>query len=207
VNLKLAAARAIASAIANAIPDLAAVTEVGEDDATQQTSYPALRVLPERMEFQPQQAEALTLGVDPDVATFELEEVGTFSGTLELRLYSAKRSEREEFEQQILDLFLASEGAPGSLRTTISDLVLAGRQTLYAAPVVAYLDSEDWREELVFGAKRMSFLMLDFTYPALVIRGAYDIDSLRIAIATSLEATTPDEVVEVQEDGSYTASS
>lgn len=202
MNLKFAAAQAIADVIVDAIAALGANTQVGEDEADTTAEYPALRVIPERMEFEPHQAEALERDEDADdIADYEMEEVGSFNGTLELRLYCNSRPQREAFEQQILQLFLSTEGAPGSLPTTIPDVVLSDLTTLYAAPIVAYLDGEDWREELVFGKKRMSFLSLSFSYPALVIRGAYDLDSVRVEIATSLEADAPEEAVEVQEDG------
>jgi hypothetical protein len=215
MNLKTISCQAIADAIEAGVPLLAGKVGVGQADMEARAPWPALRVIPRRVNFQPWQEESIDEGisqtetdVDDVVSGYELSRVGDFDGILEVRLYCEYEAQREDLEEQILQLFYATEGAPGSLVATTAAVVLGTVTTLHEAIVSAYLDGDLWQEEMVFAKKRMSFIDLNFAYPALVARGGvYTIDELRIAITTRLTDETPQEVVSVDENGVMTPSS
>jgi hypothetical protein len=202
VNLKQTAATALASAIGADIAALNGNYAAGSDDEEVKATYPALRVIPREMEFSPFQENETGDDAGTDVAAHTVACVGDFEGTAEIRIYSESRSRREHIEELVLDLFLrTTEGAPGMLTAQTPQLVLRGRQTLHAATVSAFLEDEDWQEEMVFAKKRYSFIQVQFVYPALVLREAYDIDNLQLAIAYELDATEAEETVSIDENG------
>jgi hypothetical protein len=202
MNLKQTAAKALASAIGSNIAALDGNYDAGSDDEEVQATYPALRVIPKAMTFTPFQENETGNDDGADVTDHTVACVGDFEGVAEVRIYSESKSKREFLEQTILDLFLrTTEGAPGMLTATTPALVLRGRQTLYEATVSAFLDEEDWQEEMVFAKKRYSFIQVQFVYPAMVLRSAYTIDDLQLAIAYELDATASEETVSIDEDG------
>jgi hypothetical protein len=131
-----------------------------------------------------------------------LEEVGEFLGTFEIRLYATSPAKREELEQDVIDLFMSSAHRPGIILGQTGNLTIQGAATLYSAPIAFSLEETEWREEFAWENRRFSFLDVRVEFPALVLQDAYTIKSLRTAITQDLGSDVPDEVVEVQDDGS-----
>lgn len=211
MNLRRAAAKAVADALSTALASVnasaAANCKDGEDDVEDTSTYPAIRVLTRTVEFLPWQEESLENELDPALATRELARVGDFSGRMEIRVYETYEARREALEQLVLDVLTSREGAPGNYVVTTPALTVAGVATLYQAPVSCFLDTAEWQEEFVFEKKRMSMLTLEFSYPALVLRSAPQINEIRVTLETSLAANAPSEVISVDEDGTLTPSS
>lgn len=168
-------------------------------------TYPSVVIIPQFINFSPDQAEDVWWAIVDDGKS--LQEVGSFEGLFEIQLYCNSAPQREEFEERIFQKFLSTPGAPGTLFSTTPNLTVNGLVTLYPAPIFYRLDSEEWREEFAYESRRFSFLDVLVSFPALTVRDAYTINSLRVAITENLEGETPREVYEVQEDGSTEVSS
>ncbi len=207
MNIKMAACQAIARRIGEAIPELLETSKASWDDQEEIAVFPSVRVLPRRMEFVPFQEDEIDDEDAPDLANTMLAQVGEFEGDVEIRLHFDNRSQRSRLEDQVLDLFMETEGAVGTLPVETTPIVIKGRQTLYPAPVGCSLDTAEWQEELVFDKKRFSYITTIINFPALIARDATVIDSLRLAIQYDLTATVADEVKEIQEDGTMLPSS
>lgn len=208
-NLRRAAAVAVAQAIAAAVNSTdataAANCKAGDDDQEPIATYPAIRVLTRAIEFTPWQEESVGDDADPALAARELSRVGDFEGRLEIRVFHTHPVRREALEQVILDLLTGTEGAPGNFVVQTAPLSLRGVQTLYTATVSCFLDEGTWEEEFVFEKKRMSFLEVDFAYPALALRDAPVINEIRLALEVPMGAV--EEVTSIDEDGNLTPSS
>ena len=207
MNLRRVAAKAVADALAAAIPSVASNCKDGDDDSEDVTSYPAIRVVTRTVEFMPWQEESLENEADPALAARELARVGDFEGRMEIRVFETYKARRELLEERVLTALMSREGAPGNYVVITPAIELGGVTTLYQAPVSCFLDTAEWQEEFVFEKKRMSMLTLEFSYPALVLRSAPQIDEIRVTLETSLAANAPSETVSVDEDGTLTPSS
>jgi hypothetical protein len=158
------------------------------------------------MVFEPAQADEVYENATDDGKV--IVDVGSFTGLFTLQLFAASPAEREKYEQAIMDLFLSTEWAPGTLFVTTPNLIVNGYSSLYQAELKARLDSEEWNEELAFEAKRYSFLEIYIDYPALTTYIAPAIQSLQLALMDmeSVVVTVADipagDRVEVQQDGS-----
>jgi hypothetical protein len=211
VNLRRVAAKAVADALATAITATHAAAAAncrdGDDDVEDTSSYPAIRIVTRTVEFNPWQEESLENVADAALTARELARVGDFDGRMEIRLYETYETKREALEQAVLDVLMSREGSPGNYVVTTPALTVAGVVTLYQAPVSCFLDNAEWQEEFVFEKKRMSFLTLDFSYPALVLRSAPQINEIRVTLQTGLTANAPSEVISVDETGDLDPSS
>lgn len=205
MNIKRAAASAIASKLAAAIPAFAAGGGVkpASDDYELDAKYPALIIVPRQFTFTPfQDDDELLDDADPATAANNLVQVGDFEGLFELRLYALSQYDRGELEQQVLDQFMA--GAPGELQAQTAAVVLGGVTTLYAAPIVARLEDEEWHEEFALAKKRYTFLDANVNFPALSMRSAPTISQIQLAIAHDLDASVADETYGIDENGNLT---
>jgi hypothetical protein len=205
LSMKRVTADAIASYLQSNITGLtASAVSAGPD----QTSVvcPSVKVLPESMTFEPAQSDEVYENATDDGKV--IVDVGSFTGLFTLQLFAASPSEREKYEQAILDLFLKTLWAPGTIYVTTPNLIVNGYSSLYQAELKARLDSEDWNEELAFEAKRYSFLEIYIDYPALTTYDAANIVSLQLALTDmdTVVVTVADvpasDRIEVQDDGS-----
>lgn len=198
-NVKREACRAIAASISANVAALTGKCEAGQADEEVTAEYPALRVIPRRFVFEPFQDEEI--GADNDADAAYLIQRGDFEGQVEVRIYALDQYERGELEEAVMQWLLGEDDAPGARVLTTANLTLGGVATLYAAPLTVDLDEEDWREEMAFDKKRMSFLTLQVAYPALVARSAPLINTLYLAIAHDLSDAAPAEEKRIDENG------
>jgi len=140
-----------------------------------------------------------------------LVSVGVITGALQARLYGHDNYEREDLDDEVLALFLATEGFPGSLTLQSAPVSIGGTATLYRAPLTYRLDGEEWNEEQVWGKTRYSFLSLDVEYPLLVMRrevyalsGADGLGGLQLWLSTDLCGPEPEyEVIRPLDGGTF----
>ncbi len=199
MNIKLAACQALANKIEEAVPALAGKVFAVASDSEDETMFPSVRVLPGRFTFESSQEEHVD---DDEYFDRGIFNVGCFEGSVEIRLSAKNAPERESYEQRILGLFLSREISPGVVVGETAPIELDGTQYLYAAPVAFELRSDEWDDEMAFDNNRFQYLEVDAQYPALVSREAFVLNSLVTAISNDLDATTPDESFQVNEDGS-----
>lgn len=199
VSLKRVVADAIANFIAANVTGLTG--KVSAVAAGPETMAPclAVKVIANRMKFEPTDLNEVYWDEVTDDRTVVLD-VGQFTGTVTLELFAVSAAERELYEQRILDLFLKTKWAPGTLFITTPTLTVNGYISLYSAEAKLRLESEEWNEEFSFEAKRYSFLDLFLDFPALTTDiDAPTIESLQVALDSELV-----DVVEVQLDGTTT---
>lgn len=139
----------------------------------------ALRVISTQpIMFEPTDSDEVYEAVADDGKV--IVDVGQFTGRFTLELYTTSPAERELYEQAIIDLFLNTEWAHGTLYLTTPTLTVNSYVSLYSAELKVRLESEQWIEEMSFEAKRYSFMDVSIDYPALTTRDAHTIDSLQI---------------------------
>ena len=180
-------------------PALGITVEPAAADWEEPQVFPLLRIVPsEKFNFEPWQEEEL----DDTQPGLLLLEVGSFSGSVELRVCARTKKERELIEDAVQNVLFQREGAPGVLVAQTADLNVGGYATAYSAPVALVFNDEEWREEMVFAKKRYSFLTCEADFPMLVMRtGVYTIEQLVLAFTDDINATTPEEEVIVNCDG------
>lgn len=201
-NIKRITAQVLASYLSANIPDLAGKVHTVAPGPEEKATFPCATVLATGvMEFEAHNETDVWWDAVVDSGKV-LEEVGEFLGTFEIRLYATSPAKREELEQDVIDLFMASPHRPGIIMQSTGNLTVMGAATLYSAPIAFSLDETEWREEFAWENRRFSFLDVRVEFPALVLQDAYTINSLRTAITQDLGSDVPDEVVEVQDDGS-----
>lgn len=182
-------------------PALGLTIEVASADWEEPTKLPSVRLIPGKYTFEPWQ-EREADDTQPDRVFLE---VGTFEGTVELRCYACNKTEREEIEDAVLNAFLSTELAPGILTAQTVPLTVGGFATIYQAVASFALDTEEWREEMVFNKKRASFMDVTAWYPALATRGeTYTIEQLILAFNEDLSSDAVGEKVLVADDGTTT---
>ncbi len=201
MSLRYEACVGLAAALETAVPALVGKVHAQQGDPSHQATWPCLTILPRMFHFDPWQENELA--VDTGGLDNHLLECGDLSGTVELQITAASAAEREDLEELVINAMFQRELAPGTLIVTCPNVVVAGVTTGYDAPITFSLVDAQWQEEFVFDQKRMSFLVLNVELPILVLRTAYDIENLTIALTADLESDTPvtvDEVV-ADEDG------
>ncbi len=211
ISIKRVVADAIASYLSDNIAGLAG--KVSAVSAGPETVAPclALKVISGQFKFEPSQSDELYWADSEDTAPDDgkvILDVGSFTGLFTLQLYAASVPERELYEQLILDLFLNTRWAPGTLFVTTPTLTVNSYASLYTAEIKVRLDSEEWVEEFAFESRRYSFLDIYIDYPALTTDSAATLTSLQLALSsTTATVTTIADIedsdrVEIQDDGS-----
>lgn len=196
VNIKRIVCKAVADYFATNVAGLAGKVSSVMPGPEQKTLFPSALVETSRFEFEPENPDDLSDELD----TVAVIQVGEFQGMAELKVYATTPAEREQYEQRIMDLFIADPEAPGTLYIDTPPLTVNGQATLYSAQIKVRLESADWEEEYAFENRRYSFLDISFAYPALTTQTVANINSLQLALANLTD--DPDETIEVQEDGS-----
>lgn len=205
--IRYEALKALKTAIEAGVTDLAGKVVIGAADPERSSKYPGLAIVPHTLRYDPQQSDEVYEEDDPvsGAPTSTLvENVGCFTGRVELRLNAVSMPKREDIEEAIIDLFLAREGGPGVLVVEIPDITIGGTATLYHAPVAYTLDNAEWREEMVFEHHRFTYLDVDLTFPALKASEVATIDQFYLAINHDLDSDTPLETVQIDEAGEVT---
>lgn len=184
ISLKRIVSNILAEYIAANIPELAG--KITTTVAGPQTVAPclALVIMADRMSFEAADGDEVYENEDFDDGKVVVE-VGLFSGNITMELYTVHPFERETYQQKILDLFLASEWSPGTLRLLTPNLVVNGYASLYQAEAGFFLQSEDWSDEMSFEAKRYAFLELEVEYPALTAYNAANLTELTVVLETN----------------------
>lgn len=226
--VRLTAFRALAAAIERAIGDLADHVSIEPTDSSQTMPFsdpldtPSLVIERQRFDFIPDQAGSVVHDPGGNIA---IVNVGRHEGRVTLRLSTSDRDERDELEQEILELWLGQPGRPGILVTPVVGVPRFGLFTC-----AWELEDGDWRDEMVFTRARQSELNLTAQIPALAsqlttpsvadalqgdtptLEPVFTIDSLRLALTEDFDATFDEtvttgptvEVVQINQDGTLT---
>lgn len=170
----------------------------------------AVKLISDSFTFEPNQEEEI-YELDSTGNTSDgkvVVDVGSFTGIVTLQLYAANVPERELYEQRILDLFLKTVWAPGTIFATTPNLTINGYSSLYQAELKARIDGDEWSEEFSFESRRYSFIDLYVDFPALTTYDAANLTSLQLALAKTTDTIAtiadvdPAYRVAVQADGS-----
>lgn len=188
--------------------------------------FPSLALVPTRFSFEPQQADERdhVRGVDrsfgPRTAVFN---VGTWEGTIELRLGTRTARERYELEFQLEQVFLGNaDGTAADAQDRAGSLWMRPGVLLVDIPeadnarVAFELEDDVWENEKVFANEWYSIMRIAALIPALVrAKSIPTIEELQLSLTHDLETviTTPSEAdalpdietVEVAEDGTISA--
>lgn len=206
-NMKRIVANALANHLASNIAGLSGKVSAVAAGPDENLNCLAVKILPDRFDFDPADADDVywdSVTDDKKVVT----DVGSWVGNFTLELYTTSPAEREQYEQAIIDLFMATEWAPGTLFIDTPALTVMGYASLHQAQIKFRIQDETWVEELAFENKRYTFLDVYVDFPALVTRSAATIVDLQLAFSSDMDLviTTMAQVddgdqVQVQEDG------
>lgn len=212
-KLRYRALKALGDYLETEIPALAGKVKILRSEAETWADYPGLAIVPRGpFTFEPHQADEVYQEDDPasgPPTSTLLEDVGCFSGGVELRLTTINAPNREELEELIVHALIQRENTPGVTVVDLTAIEVGGVATLYAAPCTFTLDTAEWRDEMVLEKRRFTWLELEMFHPALVQRSLSSINELYLAITADLTSTDPvvDEIVLVAEDGSLSGGS
>lgn len=175
--IKLEALRGLESAIVAGIPALAGNTTIVQEPPDQKVRFPSLAIIPAgspRFRFCYDQVHSRP------TSSSIVAQVGTWEGSLQIRLAHANMHKRYEIQQEIENLFLQREGAPGVLLTTITTV-----DNIADFLVSWDMDDGGWEEEFAFSSQEWAVTTLDYVIPALVRReGVFSIEDLRLGVTT-----------------------
>jgi len=180
ISIKRVCLDAIANYIANNVTGLSGKVSVVA--AGPETMAPCLSVklIADSFTFEPSEPDEVYWNEVTDDKQL-VYNVGSFTGMISIQLYAINPAERELYEQKIIDLFLRTKWAPGTIFVTTPTLTVDGYPSLYSAEIKARLDGEEWNDEFAFESKRFSFLDIYVDYPALALdNDAPTIESLQV---------------------------
>lgn len=205
-NLKRIASKTFATWLEGKVPELAGKIHTVAEGPTEAAGWPCAALVPSVVTFEPFPTGEVVWFQAPPLADDgkAVMKVGEFTGSYELRIYAKNVAEREALEEKVLHALMAEPMRPGVVSLTTPTLTVNSLVTLYAAPVAFMLDQAEWNEEFAYENRRFSFIDLDVEFPALVVRDAYTITQLVVAINENLESDVPDEQFQVNEDGTTT---
>jgi len=187
--LKRQAAQALATYLSAQIPGIpfTAVSADYEQDAT----FPCGVVIPRHGQFMAWQDDE-----KETTSTKQLVTVGEFEGQVEIRLCGLEQPQREDLEQQVMDVLASSEFSPGVVTLQAPAISIGGTQFTHQPLVVFSLTDEDWREEMVFTSERYASLMMDAWYHVFVARDYPDINE--IVLSLTHDVTSDPSVVTIE---------
>ena len=207
-NMKRIVANALANHLASNIAGLSGKVTAVAAGPEETLACLAVKIVSDNFTFEPSQ-ENEVYELDPDDGKV-ISDVGSWVGNFTIELYTASAAEREHYEQAIINLFMETEWAPGTLYIDLPALTVGSYVSLYQAQIKYRLEEENWVEEMAFEGKRYSFLDVFIDYPALVTRTAKDLDiqlfqnqdtSVEIADAGDID---DDYLVVIDEEGQTT---
>lgn len=173
-NMKRIVANALANHLASNVAGLAGKVTAVAAGPNENLACLAVKIIPDNFDFEPSQEDEV-YELDPDDGKV-ITDVGSWTGNFVIELYTNSPAEREQYEQAIIDLFLETNWAPGTLYIDLPALTVGGYVSLYQAQIKFRLEEENWIEEMSFESKRYSFLDIYVDFPALVTRTARDLD-------------------------------
>ncbi len=209
-NLKRITANILAEHLADNITGLAGLVSAVAAGPNEDLTCLAVKIIPSTFIFEPSNADEVyyVASTEPDDGSVILD-VGSWVGIFTIELYTTSPAEREQYEQAIIDLFLATEWAPGTLFLDTPALTVMGYVSLYEAEIKFRLQEESWVDEMSFESKRYTFLEVFVDFPALVSAEAARIEDLQLALSLDTEEEIVDMTdiedvyqIQVQEDGS-----
>lgn len=180
INIKRVTLDAIANYIAANVTGLAG--KVSAVAAGSETVAPclAVKLIAEPFTFEPMDYDEVYWNEVTDDKKL-ITNVGAFTGLVSLNLYAVSPAERELYEQRILDLFLRTPWAHGTIFVTTPTLTVDGYPSLYTTELKARLEKAEWSDEFSFDSKNYSFMDIYVEYPALALDAdAPTIDSLQL---------------------------
>lgn len=202
--LKIEGLRALEAIIECEIADLKGKICLDQSSPGHDLGFPSLSITIEGSKYFPDQEDEHFI---PSANAVVLN-VGRHVYQLKLRLGAATPYQRAALEQQVLDLFLVTDGHPGVIFTSISSCAELG------AFVAAWeLEGDEWQDEKVFDRQAYSELEVTGILPALVTRrGVYTIEQLQLGtdIGPSVDPTSAPpafdstEILSINEDGTFT---
>lgn len=182
--MKRACVDSLAAALKAALPPTVDVGACAAD-WEEPTKFPAVRILPGKFTFDSWQEEE----VDDTQADKLFLQVGEFVGNVEIRVSARSRREREVVEDLVTHYFLERPYTPGTQITILPEALVGGCVTSYKAFCAFTLEDSDWREEMVFSSKRFSFLDVEATFPALIVRkNVFTIEQLVLVLEADVRA-------------------
>jgi hypothetical protein len=206
--IKLEALQLLADRITCAIPELAGHVCVGQAPPNHELAFPSLAICPAgRWRYLPDQDDDVVAAPQPDVAVVRL---GRHEVLLQLQLATATQGDRYRLEQEIEQVFFATEMHPGIVYGEVSTLAECfGR---FQASFM--LDGEEWEDGKAFAGQAWSYILVQATIPALARRaGVYEIKEIRLGLTEVFGSTvTPAsfntdptiERVSIDDDGTVT---
>jgi hypothetical protein len=180
INIKRVCADSLVEYIVSKIPELAGKVSSEVEDPGKMAPCLAVKVLPDEFSFEPAQADEV-YSADPDDGKVVVD-VGSFSGLFTIQLFAVGKEERGKYEQKLIDMFMSTEWAPGTIFVNTPNLTVNGYASLYSAELRVRLGSEDWSDEFAFESKRYSFLEVSVDLPVLITLDANNIESLETAL-------------------------
>jgi hypothetical protein len=190
------ACNALAAKLEATNPTLVGRVKVLQQPPDTIADYPVVVLMPERFTFVGlPDDEARDDDGDPIMvdASRALMHVGEFRGSIRIWLASRTPGQREELEESVLSAFYDDGLASGRCVATLTDLVIGGQATGYDTTVAFFLNSEDFREELVFSEKRWVFTQVDVDLPVLALRrDAWVVNQMVVALTEDIETTVDD---------------
>jgi len=191
-NIRTEAAKALGAFIAAQVPEFAGRFVVGQPDPEKQADYAGLCILPGRYAFESESEEE----VDETHATRVLVEVGSLTGSVEVRVYARHQATRDDLEEKVMRALVSREGSPGTIVVTVGGLVFGNVRWDYEAPCTFSLAGSDWNDEFAFEHRRYSFMELDSWLPMLVSReGVYTIEQMVLALTDDLDTDAAADLV------------
>lgn len=198
-RLTRAACVAVGEVFRAAAPELADIQTV-QAPPEHAAVYPALAILPERFMLSTWPDEEVLDADDAPIVlddTNALMEVGSLRGTVRLWLAARSPAERARIEEKLAAAFFDDDLANGRLMVTLDNVEVLGVATGASWPVAFFLDSTEWREELVFSERRWSFLQVDVDIPVLIFRKDAALVTTLVAALTTDLTTTVDDATDV----------
>lgn len=225
MSIKIHALDRLAEIIACEVKELRGNICVGPGSRDHKQKFPHLSIIPQKFSFDPSQADETDYvrnevrSFGPRTAVFE---VGTWIGTIELRLGARTARQRYELEYKIEQVFLGNvDGTAPDARDIAGEnwlrpgVILIDTPECDNARSAFELEDDTWENEKVFTSELYSLMNIQANIPALVrAKNIPDIDTLTLHLTQDLETVvaTPAEVeainkesVLVREDGSIVA--
>jgi hypothetical protein len=203
--VRIEALRALAAQIEAVVPALAGKVKAGQASSSVEQTYPTLTLTYGPLTYEPaQELESATIG-DPSAGVVVFN-VGAHSGPCQLSIVATTVGERMQLEQDVVNVFLAREGAPGVVVVPVTTTPELGDW------IAAFeLTDDQWIDRDAFDRKLEALIQVNAVIPALVTRtDVYEIDELLLGLSTDFAAaptsmTAPSvEVVEIHDDGTIT---
>jgi len=200
--LRIRAAEVLGALIAIQCPELEGSICGGPAEDGHKRRLPSIAIQPINWKFSPDQEEEWK-----NISSTRLIlNVGRYDAFFRIEVGAKNPYVRAKLEQACLDVFFQREGSPGLAICDIADC--------HDAIVAFELEQSSWQDEAGFTDKWFSTLNVNVTMPVLIERrSVFTMDEIRIGLRashdstfTSLEHTSSQEYIAVDEDGNVSIS-